>query len=444
VRGQPVAVVGRVNILAPTGSSAYFRLTWTQADGSPGRTSGSTTLEAATSKATGIDGQLRLAAGDKTAATLAEVVADYTSTVVGRNHKTGRDWSKAQLKQVTDKLNRCLRGYESRQALSVDRELLDLMRRASGTRNSRKENASVLRGLIRWGYTAGYFTAGQAELLPTNLPDLDGLVAGTAAPRRGRNVRAVGQTETYIREEDAPSKDQVTALGNELDLRFPAWGRLCAELAAAAGCRWGEQFQLTARHVLEVEAGGEKNVSIVINHQVDGSAARSKGENPRTFPKGNKQRVTPVTSLSFTGFPVRSALVARAAVALAEQAAGTNEEALLFPTKGGRMWHHTAFYTKVFGPAALAAGWPSSIWSETRDVWCKENLAYKRVTRPRVQLELTWHSLRHRFARTAIDVHGLDKAELMSVGGWENETIVSERYYRSGAEHAASAAAKMR
>jgi hypothetical protein len=48
---------------------------------------------------------------------------------------------------------------------------------------------------------------------------------------------------------------------------------------------------------------------------------------------------------------------------------------------------------------------------------------------------LTWHSLRHRYARTCVDIRKLSAGELMAHGGWENETVVKNRYYNAGEEH---------
>jgi hypothetical protein len=58
-----------------------------------------------------------------------------------------------------------------------------------------------------------------------------------------------GQAETYIRDEDAPSRDRVVTLSAQLRMRFPLWGELVPELAANSGPRWGEQFELTADDV---------------------------------------------------------------------------------------------------------------------------------------------------------------------------------------------------
>jgi integrase len=82
-----------------------------------------------------------------------------------------------------------------------------------------------------------------------------------------------------------------------------------------------------------------------------------------------------------------------------------------------------------------AACWPLRDWTETRDVWDAAARRYHRETRHRTLAVLTWHSLRHRFARVAIDLYGADPGMLMALGGWENEATVLNRYYRTGAEH---------
>jgi hypothetical protein len=230
-RRLPVATVGGVNVLAPAGTSPYFRLTWTQPDGTAGRTSGGRTLAGATAKATEIAAALHRAAGGKAMTPLREIVADYLSSPLGRNQKTGGDWEGGQLTQTRTKLNKSLRGHEDRLAMEVDRQLLDKMRSEAGTRRTRKENATALRGLLRWGATQRYFTAEQAELLPPNVIDIVGDVMGTEAPRRRDRARRVGDSEEYIGVEDAPDRAQIVELGARFQNEFPLW--------VAAGRRTG-------------------------------------------------------------------------------------------------------------------------------------------------------------------------------------------------------------
>lgn len=76
-----------------------------------------------------------------------------------------------------------------------------------------------------------------------------------------------------------------------------------------------------------------------------------------------------------------------------------------------------------------AAGWPTTEWTDGNSA--------------KTVYHLTWHSLRHRFARNAVDIYKLEKRELMQAGGWENIATVENRYYRSGAESLLSGAEKM-
>ena len=382
-RTQPAAITGRVTILAPKGASPHYRLTWLQPTGLPGGTTGGRILADALIKAAQIDASLARASGSLAVTTLKEVAADYLSTVVGRNHKTEEDWSLGHHKQTRDKLARCLYGFETQQAMAVDRPLLDRMRSQAGTRRTRKENTSALRGLLRWGATRGYFSVAQSELLPVNALDhVSTTVIGTAAPRRRRKGRSVGQAGHYIRQEDAPDAEQIVMLGEMLELLAPAWGRLAPEMAADCGLRWGEQFQLVADDVSWTNG----TLAIRVDWQINPGARRSKGDDPRSLPKGGKTRITGVSSgTTVTGFRLEDALVARQAAARAEQAAGTNPEALLFPAPKGGLFHHSSFASNHFQHAALAADWPNEEWHEVASRRNKEGPGYVLLERDRVQ-----------------------------------------------------------
>ena len=64
-----------------------------------------------------------------------------------------------------------------------------------------------------------------------------------------------------------------------------------------------------------------------------------------------------------------------------------------------------------------AAIWPLDTETEQRDVWSQKTRTYSRVERQRNMALLPWHSLRHRFARVAIDIHQADPGVLMALGG---------------------------
>jgi integrase len=239
----------------------------------------------------------------------------------------------------------------------------------------------------------------------------------------------VTEKAEHIRHEDAPSAEQVVAVGEQLKKVF-TWGRLAPEVGASCGPRWGEMFQLTA---YDIDRSGQKP-KLLIYAQIDPAARVRACADRRKLPKGEKTRETGIPEVTFTGYPLRAELEKRCKQALEEQAAGTNPEALLFPAVRGGMHHHSSFMSDYFAPAAIAAGWPHQEWVEVCDRWDKKQKKFVSVTRHRTQFVLTWHSLRHRFARYCIDALGLTAGELMAVCGWENETVVRNRYYNVGKE----------
>jgi hypothetical protein len=270
--------------------------------------------------------------------------------------------------------------------MDVTRPLCDTMRAHGGTRNMVKQNTSALRAFLRWGhqYENTYFTAEQAELLPVRISMPKPSIKGTAMPKRRRRARAVGESEDYVRAEDAPSAAQVVRLRQELAEFFPLWGELAVELAADAGPWWGEEMQLTAYDVHLMGCAEHDLPHIHIDWQIDPGATAKTPGGRRCRPKGDKTRTTGVHEFSFTGFPVRAALQARAEAALKEQEAGTNPEALLFPAeRGGLLWY-TRFEAKALIPAMRQARRPLESWTEVRDEWSDQDHRYTRVERPRI------------------------------------------------------------
>jgi integrase len=390
------------------------------------------------SKAAEIDAGLQRATGPKGLTPLSQILKDYLPSPGGRNQKTQKPWANSYHRQARQVLRRTLRGYESYPALAVDRRLADLMRAQAGTRRTVTENTSMLRGLLRWGNVQGYFSADQAEMLPDKCATVAPALIGTSAPDRRRKGRMVYEKAEHVRDEDAPLAPQVVNLRDGLARFFPKWGRLAPEVGASCGARWGEMFQLTA---YDVDRSGQKP-KLCIYAQIDPAARVRDGDDRRTLPKGEKTKETGIPTVTFTGYPLRAELEKRCKQALEEQAEGLNTEALLFPAKQGGMHHHSSFMSDYFRPAAIAAGWPHQEWVEVCERWDKKQQKFVPVTRQRTQFVLPWHSLRHRFARYCIDTLGLTAGELMAVGGWESETVVRNRYYNVGEEHAVSALSK--
>jgi hypothetical protein len=57
-----------------------------------------------------------------------------------------------------------------------------------------------------------------------------------------------------------------------------------------------------------------------------------------------------------------------------------------------------------------AAEWPLLSWLEERDIWDAASGTYRGEPRERTLTLLPWHSMRHRFARIAIDTYRADPA----------------------------------
>lgn len=209
---------------------------------------------------------------------------------------------------------------------------------------------------------------------------------------------------------------------------FPLWGALAPELAANADCRWGEQFQLTADDAHLDGCAEDPSAHLHVNWQInpDGEA----DEDRRCPPKGDTIRRVPVARQSFTGYPLRDEMHKRVEQVRLAQADGTNPEGLPFPAENGGLCWYTSFNADHLLPAMEQAGWPIDVYEDTWHHWDGETLL-SRVSRRR-DVRLTWHALRHRFARICVDDKHASEGELMAVGGWRNIATVQNRYYRCG------------
>lgn len=434
---QPLETVGLVRILTPC-SKGYYRLKWSEPDGTRGDTSAGRTLESARAKATTIDDRLQLAVGPLATTTLRDMadrfVAEGRSPYPNRKTKRPELWKKSQRNNIRKALNRCLHRHEHLRAMDIDldRKLVDEMRAQAGTYDVVRQNTSALRALLTWAGKRKYLSHRQAELLPRGA-----LAPDPVFPRERRIIHRAdsparvchaGDADGFVRDEDAPSALQVVALSNTMANRTDRWGALAPELAANSGMRWGEQFQLTADDVHVDGCAQDPSGHAHVAWQIDPGATAISAR--RCRPKGNTTRLVPIARTSFTGFPLREEVRARVAQARREQAEGRNPEALLFPAEGGGLLWHTAFTQDILLPAMQEAGWPIDVYEEYWHHW--NGTDFVRRTTVRREARLTWHSLRHRFARICVDVKGMREGALMALGGWQNIATVQNRYYRSG------------
>lgn len=442
-RREPIEWVGQVAVHEPSGASPYYRLKWSEPDGHHGDTTAGRTLSDARTKAEGIDDRLRIAAGPQSVALLTSIRDEYIAQARSP-HKNRRPWKNSHKLQIEQGLERMLRGRTQLRAMDLTREVCEAMRAEAGTSNMVSHNTSILRTFITWGraHQPPYFTPEQAGFIPKG--DIDPLPArrGTQAPNRREVVREVGASGEYVTEEDAPSAREVLGLSTALGVAEPKWGALAPELAATCGLRWGEQFQLTASDVHAAGCSRQALPHIHVDWQIDPGARVSAGDPRRCRPKGDKTRMVPIRLTSFTGYALRDELLDRVYETFAEQAGGTNPEALLFPAPRGGLWWYSAFEADRLIPAMRTANWPLVTWTEVRDVWSAKDERYHLRTTERTMAVKPWHSHRHRFARTMVDA-GATPGELMALGGWENEETVSQRYYRTGEEHTTRGLARL-
>lgn len=420
--------IGSVKIYFPDSNGAT-RVKWVDSFGTSHDTKRGTESEAI-ELALEVDAQLQRGAGAKGDISIGEAIDDYLSTAKGRNQKdrSGKtDWSRSHHEQVRIRLERGTFLFRSLPCCDVTLALLDKMRSYGGTPQMVEQYTSALRGWLKWGRANRYFTSEQAILLPTRIYMPAPLELSTPAPKRGGGKSArLGSRE--VKAEDAPSIEQVRSLGDELQKLYPH-GRLAVELSAESGVRVAELLQLTADDIDVARSRISVNWQ-VCDKQTTNNVSR------RVPPKHGSVRTAGFQARSQTGFDLQMAVGARVAQAKRERKEGSNPESLLFPHPvGNRLFWYTEWKNDFVKPATLAAGWPYERFEQEYRRLDKKTGKFVTRTRTVTQFDLTWHSLRHRFARTAIDVLGLDPVQLTSVGGWKNVSTVMQRYYRPGQEH---------
>lgn len=434
----PLEYVGAVRILNRC-SKGYYRLKWTEPDGTLGDTSGGRTLESARAKANKVNQRLSRAVGPLATTPLRDMVdrfiAEGTSPYPHKKTHKLEKWKPAQKENLRKALERCLHNHEHLRGmdLDLDRKVVDAMRAQGGTYSVVRNNTSAMRAFLTWAGRKKYISWRQAEMLPRGaltpepaFPRTSVLVQEADSPAR---IRQNGAHHLYVRDEDAPSATQVVGIRHQMAALAPVWGELAPEFGANTGARWGEQFQLTADDTCLDGCAEDPAAHAHVDWQINPAGKAGDGDR-RCAPKGDKSRRIPLSRVSFTGYPLREAVRQRAEEARREREAGTNPEALLFPaSQGGLVWY-TAFVADILLPAMEAAGWPIDVYEDTWYQWNGETFVQR--TSRRRDARLPWHSLRHRFARICVDVKCLREGVLMAIGGWENIATVQNRYYRSG------------
>ena len=274
---------------------------------------------------------------------------------------------------------------------------------------------SHTRTFMTWGLTAGYFTQEQANLL--NLikwapPRNSGYV-----PAKSRRLQSQLK---YANEGGAGGEvltpQQVNDFANALQNVYPQ-GEGLVQSMANFGTRASETFLFTAsREVATNTKGNFVDLAagcVHVNYQVNDDPSQ-----PYKTTKNGKPRkvVIPATERVVNGFDIFTWLDNRCQEALAEQEAGKNPLALLFPNSAGNVLNLCNFNRRRVRVATDTLGWRMD---EYRTAHGKS----------RAMSRFTLHSLRAYFGTMAVDRWGYNENQLLQQGSWADSQTV-RRFYQ--------------
>jgi integrase len=316
----------------------------------------------------------------------AELIAWYLSP---DRHPAGRPWSRKH----ADTQRRLCERFAAPVIGAVccqDIRRADMQRvvNAAPTAGEGARLARCLSAMVTAGIAAGYLTS-------SRLKEVHWQAAGRPAP--APQVAIAGEAAQFVDPARIPAGADVARLGRALAAgRRGDLHELMAATAAYTGLRQGELFALTAAQVAPAAR--------VIT--VDRKVVEVAGTLYLEAPKGRKRRSTIYPARTPAGYPLAEEIAARLQQARAEQDAGTNPLALMFPSPRGTWWRSSNFDRRVLAPAYHAAGWRSPGGTGT---W-------------------TWHSLRHVFCTTALSGWHLEPADVSAMAGHASIRVTLDMY----------------
>jgi integrase len=251
----------------------------------------------------------------------------------------------------------------------------------------------MISALVTAGLEGGY-------LASPRLAKVHWQAAGRPLPPPRVNV--AGESALWVDPAEIPADDDITELGRALAAgRHGERDELMAHTAAYSGLRWGELTALTTGQI--------DQAARVIT--VDRKVVEVAGHLYVEAPKNRKRRRTIYPRATPGGYPLAGRLAARIEQARAEQQAGINPLALIFPSPAGKHWRSSNFNRNVLHRAYLAAGWRDD---HGHGDW-------------------TWHSLRHVFCTTALFTWKLEVTDVSRMAGHANYRITLDMYVGSTA-----------
>jgi len=263
---------------------------------------------------------------------------------------------------------------------------------AAPTAGEGRRVRAMISALTAAGITGGY-------LASSRLKEVHWQARGRqAAPLR---AGLAGESPLFVDPGEIPAGEDVARLGQAVAALRRGLYELMVHFAAYTGLRWGELIALTTGQISQ----GSRAVT------VDRKVVEVRGHLFVEAPKNRKWRRTIYPRATPGGWPLAAMAAARIAEIKQEQAAGRNPLGLMFPAPAGGFWRASNFSRRVLTAAYLAAGWRGA--GETRG-W-------------------TWHSLRHVFCTTALNIWRMDVSDVSRLAGHSNVRITLEMYVGSTA-----------
>lgn len=268
----------------------------------------------------------------------------------------------------------------------------------------------ILGTLLRWGAATGYLSDEQGKLAASlKWEKPKGYIA---IPNRRDQAKSHDPLPSGAPRGNVPSHSQISAWAKKCAEKY-VYGEGLIHSGANLGLRSAELRILTADSRVAQQGRGNlvksESGEVYVRFQI--------GRFANKLPKGSKQRdvVIPSVDKIVTGFDVREFLAKRSIDALVEQNIGSNPDALIFPNNDGGVWDASALRKSVWGPAAIDLGWKMK--------------PYLRGDGKSVSMfRFTLHSLRDRFATTAVSEWGYAENQLLEQGSWEDSETV-RRFY---------------
>ena len=338
-------------------------------------------------------------------ATVAQMVDDYIA-----NGGTDGDWSeRTRLDRASDSKALHKMGSNVKCHAMTEHHLRSFVNTAS-THKRGATFKNITGTLLRWGWASGYLIRDQAEFMnsvrwktPTGYKFI---------PTRRDQAKVHSPLASGAPGGNVPSHGQVSQLAKLCGDRY-IYGEGLIHTAANLGLRSAELRILTADKKIALQGQG----NLINTASAEVHVRFQASQKPGKLPKGSKLRdvVIPPLSKIATGFDVRCFLNQRCQDALQEQADGTNDLALIFPTTDGNVWRDDSLRKIVWSPAAVALGWKMT--------------SYQRADGKSVSmLRFTLHSMRDRFATTAVGEWRYREDQLLEQGSWaDSETV--RRFY---------------